>query len=756
MMRRTLLASAIGAALTLNVAAQQATPDGAISIPLTYVGTDVSAGVSVSDEGDVGGEVRAFWGVKPKSLWFGEAWGQDYGAAGVKLGRHWVVGDRTREGEAEQPGAATVAKLFLAWDRNRWHDEKATFGIGMERERWFGSIAVSSALTNERLVNSDLGVVTNTLTGTENGRPYQQTQTIETLVETFEHPYDTGLGVRFGRFFDAQSFRLQGGLDYERGDFDSRQFTASIGAQKFFSGTGHSLGVDVEALDKDGVFEVDKSDTRGWLTYRYEFGGDSFRPTQRIDDVEHKREVTRDVPSEPVVVRNEIRMNADAFFGLDSAVLTDTGIAALQTVVDAIRGGKRVSRVSIVGHTCDLGPEAYNQKLSERRAQSVRDWFGAQGIDAAEFDVIGKGELEPKYPNTRDARSKNRRVDVSFLTLEEKTETPPPTTRTETVVEWVKTPVNLPSAWIDRALRNPAQHKRTVDVYRYEESTVTETLGARVYLNRQPIAANDSTSLVRGTTANIGVLANDSDPDGNALAVTAVTQPAHGTASFTAGGVTYTPAAGYVGADSFTYTISDGAGGTATATVNVTVTDRLPVANPDVATTHIETPTTINVLANDSDPDGDAIALTAVGTPGHGTATISSGTVVYTPAAGFSGTDSFGYTITDSHGSTAQGTVTVTIEAGNRAPLAVDDYAETINLAWVLIDALANDSDPDGDAIGVLSFTQPVNGTVVQVAPGQFHYKANAAFCGLDPFTYTIRDSAGNVATATVTVNVLD
>lgn len=757
MMRRTLLASAIGAALMMNVAAQQVPADDtATSIPLTYVGTNVSGGVSVSDDGDFGGELRGFWGIKPESLWFGEVWGQDYGAAGVKFGRHWVFGKGPRDGEVEPAGSTTVAKVFVAWDRNRWRDEKATLGVGMERERWFGSVAVSSALSDERLVNSDLGIVNNTLTGVENGRPYQQAQTIETLVETFEHPYKTGLGLRFGRFYDAQSVRVQGGLDYERGDFNSRQFTASVGAQKFFSGTGHSLGLDIESLDKDGLFEIDKSDTRGWLTYRYEFGGDSFRPTQRIDSVERKREITREVPSKPVVVRNEIRMNADAFFGLDSAVLSDAGLDALQKVVDAIRGGQRVSRVGIVGHTCDLGPAAYNQKLSERRAQAVRDWFGAQGIDATEFDVSGKGELDPKYPNTRDERSRNRRVDVSFLTIEEKTETPPPTTQTETVVEWEKTPVNLPSAWIDRALRNPAQHKRTVDVYRYEETTVTETLGARIYLNRQPVAANDSATTVRDTSATLGVLGNDSDPDGNALAVIAVTQAAHGAVSFTASGVTYAPAAGYVGVDSFTYTISDGAGGSATATVNMTVTDRAPTAIADTASTRTETAVSIDVLANDSDPDGDAISLAAVGTPAHGSAGISGDAVVYTPAPGFVGTDSFDYTITDVHGSSAQALVTVTVTAANRAPLAVDDFAETINPVWVLIDALANDSDPDGDAFEVVAFTQPANGTVVQVAPGQFHYKANAAFCGTDPFTYTVRDSAGNEASATVTINVLD
>lgn len=755
-MRRSLLATTIGLALATSAFAQQAPVDAATSIPLSYVGTNVSGGVSVSDEGDFGGEVRAFFGIKPESLWFGEVWGQDYGAAGVKFGRHWLTGEGAREREAKQPGSATVAKAFVAWDRNRWRDEKVTLGFGLEREHWFGSLAFSAALSNARLVNSDLGVVTHTLTGTENGRPYQQSQTIETLVETFEHPYESGIGLRFGRFFDASSVRLQGGLDYERGDFDSRQITASMGARKHFTGSGHSLGLDVEALEKDGLFETDRSDTRGWLTYRYDFGGDAFRPAQRIESVEQRREVTREQPSEPVVVRNEIQMSADAFFGLDSAVLTQAGIEALQTVVEAIRSGKRVSRVAIVGHTCDLGSEVYNQGLSERRAKAVLDWFSAAGVDATEFDVSGKGELEPKYPNTREARAKNRRVDVSFLSIEEKTETPPPTMKTESVVEWVKKPVDLPSAWIDRALRNPAQHKRTVDVYRYEETTVTETLGARVYLNRQPVAVDDVATTMRGTTVAIAVLGNDNDPDGNPLAVTAVTQGAHGLVDFTASGLSYTPESGFVGPDEFTYTISDGAGGTATATVRVNVEDRAPVAQNDTATTRIDTPVTIAVLGNDSDPDGDAIHLIAAGNAAHGMAQIQGDRIVYTPPPGFVGTDSFTYAIQDAHGSNAQAMVSVVVEAGNRAPIAQDDYAETINLAWVLVNALANDSDPDGDAIQAVSFTQPQNGTVVEVAPGQFHYKANAAFCGLDPFTYTIRDSAGNEATATVTINVID
>src|SRR6185295_82871 len=104
-----------------------------------------------------------------------------------------------------------------------------------------------------------------------------------------------------------------------------------------------------------------------------------------------------------------------------------------------------------------------------------------------------------------------------------------------------------------------------------------------------PIATNDAATVAEDSSANaIDVLANDTDgvDEGETLTVTAVTQGANGTAAFTGTGVTYTPAANYFGADSFTYTISDGHGGSATASVAVTVTNVNddPIATNDSAT----------------------------------------------------------------------------------------------------------------------------------------------------------------------------
>src|SRR5439155_319271 len=127
--------------------------------------------------------------------------------------------------------------------------------------------------------------------------------------------------------------------------------------------------------------------------------------------------------------------------------------------------------------------------------------------------------------------------------------------------------------------------------------------------------------------------------------------PAHGSVALNANGsFTYTPAAGYTGADSFTYKANDGQLDSNVATVTITVSpvNDAPVARDDSATTDEDTAVVINVLANDSDVDGDSLTAAVVSGPSHGTLTPSAnGTCTYTPAANFNGSDSFTYKAND-------------------------------------------------------------------------------------------------------------
>jgi hypothetical protein len=182
--------------------------------------------------------------------------------------------------------------------------------------------------------------------------------------------------------------------------------------------------------------------------------------------------------------------------------------------------------------------------------------------------------------------------------------------------------------------------------------------------NRPPVAVADAAITSAGVPVIVAVLANDSDPDGNPISVTAVTSGAGGTVTNNGTSVTYAPAAGFTGPDAFAYTISDGAGGTASAPVTVTVNppaNRPPVAVADTATTPMNQAVTVSVLANDTDADGDALSVVAV-TQGAAGVVVNNGlTVTYAPAPGFVGTDAFTYLIADGRSGVAIGDVSVTV-----------------------------------------------------------------------------------------------
>ncbi|QKJ66661.1 retention module-containing protein [Deefgea piscis] len=319
-------------------------------------------------------------------------------------------------------------------------------------------------------------------------------------------------------------------------------------------------------------------------------------------------------------------------------------------------------------------------------------------------------------------------------------------------------------------------------------ATATVNIGVTP-VNDAPKANNDNSTGAAGDalttpedkplTINPALLlANDSDPDGDTLTIISVQNAMHGTVAIVDGKVVFTPAADYHGPASFTYTVSDGHGGTATATVNIGVTpvndapkannDNSTGATGDALTTPEDKPLTINpalLLANDSDPDGDTLTIISVQNAEHGTVAIVDGKVVFTPAADYHGPASFTYTVSDGHGGTATATVNIGVTPVNDPPIAEndrhtglegdplsthEDEALSINPAILL----ANDHDLDGDTLSLVSVQNASHGAV-SIINGQVIFTPAADFNGIASFSYTISDGHGGTSTATVTINVI-
>ena len=243
--------------------------------------------------------------------------------------------------------------------------------------------------------------------------------------------------------------------------------------------------------------------------------------------------------------------------------------------------------------------------------------------------------------------------------------------------------------------------------------TINGTNDAPVAVDNNYTATEDTPLII---AAPAGLLSNDTDIDGDTLTPSIVNGPTNGILSLNAdGSFTYTPNSNYSGPDFFTYQVSDGHGGTDTATVviNVNSANDNPVAVNDsyeVAEDGVLVIGGDGVLTNDSDVDGDALTASLVTGPAHGTLTLNAdGSFTYTPTANYNGPDSFTYQASDGNGGTSNATVDINVQSVTDQPVAINDVAtvdessvggtstsNVINVVIVLDRSGSMGDDPDG------------------------------------------------------------
>jgi large repetitive protein len=305
------------------------------------------------------------------------------------------------------------------------------------------------------------------------------------------------------------------------------------------------------------------------------------------------------------------------------------------------------------------------------------------------------------------------------------------------------------------------------------ELTATVTVQVQP-VNDAPVATNDSADVVSGSSNNtINVLANDNDgPDtGETLAVSAIGTPSQG-GSVTIGPngthVVYTPRAGFVGAETFSYTLRDNGGATATATVTVNVKSSAPspvVVADSFTVAEDAAQAEFNVLSNDTPGEaGETLSINSA-TATSGTVSVSTdGTKLrYTPRPNFVGSDIVTYVARGTKGGTATGTATFTVTAVNDAPTAVNDSIKiNSSSATSTVDVLSNDTNVDtGETLTITAVTQPASGKgTVAISTDKksliYTPPSNSFTDSAVTFSYTLSDGSALTSSGNVSLEVIN
>jgi uncharacterized repeat protein (TIGR01451 family) len=309
--------------------------------------------------------------------------------------------------------------------------------------------------------------------------------------------------------------------------------------------------------------------------------------------------------------------------------------------------------------------------------------------------------------------------------------------------------------------------------YRANDGSATSELATvtiTIIENYTPQTNSDTYTIAEDNdlvaSAAAGVLANDSDLNGDALTVELIRSTSPGQIMLNVdGSFTYIPEANFNGTDSFSYRAFDGKAfsNVTTATVTIQARNDAPRALAETYTTREDTPLSVNqlrgVLSNDSDPEGSPLTAMHDAGPDYGALTLGTdGSFVYTPDPDFFGEDSFLYYATDGSAASEPATVTIKVLSENDAPIARADSYTTNEDTSLVVPApgiVRNDSDPEGAALQPILVSAASHGSLRLDADNALTYTPDANFAGSDSFVYHVSDGFASSDNVTVTITIV-
>ncbi|MFA9398732.1 MAG: Ig-like domain-containing protein [Clostridiaceae bacterium] len=476
---------------------------------------------------------------------------------------------------------------------------------------------------------------------------------------------------------------------------------------------------------------------------------------------------------------NEPKAENDVFVVAEDSVAITLDVLANDT--DADGNELTISNVEYRGWSSWIPKNASIYIEDNKIVYTPRkDFYGHDTLYYSISDGLGaysSGKINITVENVNDAPIAN---DDEFTVWEDTKNTPSNTLRVlpndidvdddNITIESIGQGQNgIATIEYDQIVYNPNLDFYGQDIITYtikdrngETATARVTINV-VSINDNPIVNDEQYEVDEDSSDNkFDVLSNDSDIEGDSITIKSISNPKNGTAtmSYNTNGdkiILYTPNVNFNGTEYMSYTVEDANEGTSIGLITITVnpSNDAPVAEADQYVVDEDSlDNEFDVLDNDTDVDEDKLTIKSVGTSENSTISIVDKKIIYTPNTSFNGQDTITYTISDGNGETSKATINITVNPANHVPVAVDDefYVEEYSFNN-LLDVLANDTDADGDILTISSVDAPYY--KVEVVNNKIQYSPESIYVGeIDSFTYTIIDSSGQLATATVKIIV--